>query len=184
MKPLIRGYKGKRPILSTQCFIAETAAVIGDVEIQDEASIWYGVTLRGDCNAIKIGRRANIQDGTVVHVDFPDNRSCIIGEGVTIGHGCIIHACDLNDYCFVGMGSTILDGAEIKTEGMLAAHSLLPPGKVIQSREIWAGVPAKLWREIKSNELELIYSTQNIYWETAQKFLEEMDPNYLKEWIA
>lgn len=182
MKPLIRAFRGKRPRLSGRCFIAETAAVIGDVQIAEEASVWYGVTLRADGNAIRIGKRANVQDGTVVHVDRPADRLTTIGEGATVGHASILHACALHDHSFVGMGSTVLDGAVIESEGMLAAHSLLPPGKIIRSREVWAGVPAKPWREIKPAELDLIYWTRDTYWETAEGFLEDMDTNYLQQW--
>ena len=182
MKPFFRPFKGKRPRVLGRCFVAETAAVLGDVEIHPEASVWYGVTLRGDGNMIRIGRRANVQDGTVVHVDKPANRLTTIGAGATVGHACIIHACAIQDNAFIGMGSTVLDGAVVKSHGMLAAHSLLPPGKIIQSGEVWAGVPAKPWREIKPAELEMIDYIRDTYWQNAQDFLGDMDPDYLVEW--
>ena len=182
MKPFFRPFKGKRPRVLGRCFVAETAAVLGDVEIHPEASVWYGVTLRGDGNMIRIGRRANVQDGTVVHVDKPANRLTTIGAGATVGHACIIHACAVHDNAFIGMGSTVLDGAVVKSHGMLAAHSLLPPGKIIQSGEVWAGVPAKPWREIKPAELEMIDYIRDTYWQNAQDFLGDMDPDYLVEW--
>ena len=121
MQPLIRSYKGKRPRFLGCCFIAENAAVLGDVQIAEEVSIWYSVTLRGDGNSIQIGKRANVQDNTVVHVDRPNHLSTSIGAGATIGHACIIHACEVQDHAFVGMGSTVLDGSIIESEGMLVS---------------------------------------------------------------
>jgi gamma-carbonic anhydrase len=184
MKPFIRSFKGKRPRILGRCFVAETAAVLGDVEIGAEASIWYGVTLRGDGNLIRIGERANVQDGTVIHVDTPEDRMTTIGNGATIGHACIIHACAIDDNAFIGMGSTILDGAVVESHAMLAAHSLLPPGKVIRSGEVWAGVPAKRWREIKPAELEMIDFIRDTYWQNAQDFIADMDPDYLSDWTV
>jgi carbonic anhydrase/acetyltransferase-like protein (isoleucine patch superfamily) len=177
MKPFIRSFKGKKPRILGRCFVAETAAVLGDVEIGAEASIWYGVTLRGDGNLIRIGERANVQDGTVVHVDTPADRMTTIGNGATIGHACIIHACAIHDNAFVGMGSTVLDGAVVESHGMLAAHSLLPYGKIVRSGEVWAGVPAKRWREIKPAELEMIDYIRDTYWRTTQDYLADMDPD-------
>ena len=182
MQPLIRPYRGKRPRILGRCFVAENAAVVGDVEISEEVSIWYSVTLRGDGNSIQIGKRANVQDNTVVHVDRPYHLSTSIGAGATIGHACIIHACAIHDHAFIGMGSTVLDGSVVESEGMLAAHSLLTPGKVIRSGEVWAGVPAKKWRELKPNELQMIYDIRDAYWEAAQDFLRDMDPTYLDDW--
>lgn len=171
MKPLIRPFKGKWPKVDPNCFIAETACVLGDVEIGPETGIWYGVVLRGDANYIRIGRRTNIQDGTIVHInstDFPT----IIGDDVTVGHAAVIHACTLQDRSFVGMGATVMDGAVVETEGMVAAGSLVPPGKVVKSGEVWSGVPAKYWRPIKPAEIANIDYTAEHYWELAQGFME------------
>ena len=184
MRPLIRPFKGNRPRIKGRCFIAENAAVLGNVEIAEEASIWYSVTLRADGNSIRIGKRANVQDNTVVHVDRPAHLRTTIGEGVTIGHACIIHACTIQDHAFVGMGSTVLDGAIIETHAMLAAHSLLPPGKILRSGEVWVGSPAKFWRGIKSAELKMIEEIRDTYWQMGQDFLADMDPRYLDEWLV
>jgi carbonic anhydrase/acetyltransferase-like protein (isoleucine patch superfamily) len=184
MHPLMRPFKGKRPRILGRCFVAENAALIGDVEIHPEASVWYGVTLRADGNAIRIGKRANVQDGTVVHVDKAEHLRTTIGDGVTIGHACIIHACAVHDNALIGMGSTVLDGSVVESNAMLAAHSVLAPGKVIKSGEVWGGVPAKPWREIKPAELEMIAYLRDSYWENAQAFLADMDPGYLAEWTV
>ncbi len=143
--------EGKSPRVHPTAFIAPTAAVIGNVEIDAETGIWFGCVIRGDTNFIRIGVRTNIQDGTIVHVDavtFPT----VIGDDVTVGHAAIIHACTLKDRAFVGMGSTVLDGAVIEEGGMLGAGGLLTPGKVIGRYELWTGAPAKLKRVMDEEE--------------------------------
>lgn len=143
-------FEGKWPKVHPSAFIAPTAVVIGDVEIGEGANIWYHCVLRGDTNFIRVGPRVNIQDGTIVHVNA-GRQSTIIGADVTIGHACIIHACTLKDRAFVGMGATVLDEAIIEEAGMLAAGSVLPPGKVIGRQEMWMGNPAKL-RKVMTDE--------------------------------
>jgi carbonic anhydrase/acetyltransferase-like protein (isoleucine patch superfamily) len=138
-------FEGKTPLVHPRAWVAPTAAVIGDVEIAEEASIWYHCVLRGDTNIIRIGARTNIQDGTIVHVNA-GRQSTIIGADVTVGHAAIIHACRLEDRAFVGMGATVLDDAVIEAGGVLAAGSVLPPGKRIGALELWMGNPAKLVR--------------------------------------
>jgi len=142
---------GTTPKIAADAWIAPTAAVIGDVEIGPQSSVWFHCVLRGDNNFIRIGARTNIQDLTLVHIatnSFPT----IIGDDVTVGHSCIIHACTLCDRAFVGMGGTVLDGAVIQEGGMLAAGALLAPNKVIGRNELWGGSPAKLWRVMSDEE--------------------------------
>lgn len=141
---------GVSPRVHPSAFIAPTAAVIGDVEIGPESGVWFGCVIRGDTNLIRIGARTNIQDGTIIHVD--DQSPTTIGDDVTVGHACIIHACTLRDGAFVGMGSTVLDLSVIEDEGMLGAGGLLTPGKVIGRRELWTGSPAKLRRVMDEAE--------------------------------
>ncbi|MCU0887825.1 MAG: gamma carbonic anhydrase family protein [Rubritepida sp.] len=138
-------FEGHWPTVHPGAWIAPTAAVIGTVEIGDGANIWYNCVLRGDTNVIRIGARTNIQDGTIVHVNG-GLQSTLIGADVTVGHAAIIHACRLADRAFVGMGATVLDDAEIAEAGVLAAGSVLPPGKRIGALELWMGNPAKLVR--------------------------------------
>lgn len=146
MTPIILPYKGMFPKIAPSVYIAPGAAVIGDVEIGEESSIWFNCTIRGDVHEIRIGARTNIQDGTVVHVTA-DRFGCYIGSDVLIGHGAIIHACTLEDKSFVGMGATVLDGAVVESGAMVAAGALVPPGKRVLAGEVWAGNPAKKMRD-------------------------------------
>ena len=144
-------FEGKRPVVHPTAFVAPTAAVIGDVEIGEGANVWYHCVLRGDTNFIRIGPRANIQDGTIVHVNA-GRQSTVIGADVTVGHAAIVHACTLMDRAFVGMGATVLDGAVIEEGGVLGAGSVLPPGKRIGRLELWIGNPAKLVRVLTEEQ--------------------------------
>jgi carbonic anhydrase/acetyltransferase-like protein (isoleucine patch superfamily) len=145
-------YRDQRPRLADDAFVAPGAVLIGDVEVGALASVWFGCVVRGDVCHVRIGARTNFQDGSIIHVSRA-GLATRIGVEVTVGHGCIVHACTLEDRAFVGMGSVILDGASIASEGMLGAGSLLPPGKRIGPRELWLGRPAKLVRMLRDEEL-------------------------------
>ncbi|MBF0168056.1 MAG: gamma carbonic anhydrase family protein [Alphaproteobacteria bacterium] len=153
MQGLIMPFKGRMPKLGQGVFIAPTAAVIGDVEIGDDSSLWFGVTVRADVHEVRIGSNTNIQDGSVVHVTG-GKFGTYIGSNVTIGHGAIIHACTLEDGAFVGMGAIILDGAVVEGGSMVAAGAVVTPGKRVKRGEMWAGSPAKLLRTISEDEIK------------------------------
>ncbi|EFH12697.1 gamma carbonic anhydrase family protein [Pseudoroseomonas cervicalis] len=161
-------FEGVLPKVASGVFIAPTAAVIGDVEIGEGASIWYHCVLRGDTNRIVVGPRSNVQDGTIVHV-ARGTLPALIGADVTIGHACIIHACTLKDGAFVGMGATVLDGAVIEEGGMLGAGGLLPPGKRIGPNELWLGAPARLARVMSVEERAQWDKTAEHYTELGQR---------------
>lgn len=163
-------FEGNAPHVAADAFVAPTAAVIGRVEIGPQSGVWFHCVLRGDTNFIRIGARSNIQDGTIIHVNA-GTLPTIIGNDVTVGHGCIIHACTLKDRAFVGMGATVLDGATIEEGGMLAAGGLLTPGKVIGKGEIWNGSPARLWRVMSDDDQRRFGSTAPHYVELAQRML-------------
>lgn len=171
MAGLILPYRGVMPTIADGVFVAPTATVIGDVEIGPECAIWFGVTIRGDMNVIRIGRRSNVQDGTVIHVDSI-KYGTLIGDDVTIGHGAIVHACTLEDGCFIGMGATVMDGAVIESKAMVAAGTLVPPGKRVKSGELWAGVPAKFMRPLNSGDLDYMARVPPIYAALAKEYLE------------
>lgn len=161
------------PKIAPDAFIAPSAAVIGDVTIGARSGIWFHCVLRGDTNFIRIGARTNIQDGTIIHVNagsFPT----VIGDDVTVGHGCIIHACTLHDGAFVGMGATVLDGAVIEPGGMLAAGALLTPNKRIGRNEMWQGSPARLTRVMDEAEQAKFAQTAIHYAELAARFIKDL----------
>lgn len=168
--PVILPYKGKYPKIAEDAFIAANAVIIGDVEIGSKASIWYGCVVRGDVHHIRIGEGTNIQDGTVIHVNRNDGPT-IIGKGVTVGHMALLHACILEDHCFVGMGSKVIDNAVVKTHGMVAAGALISPNKVVDSKQLWAGVPGKFFRELSQQEIDYIKISEDNYVKLASEHL-------------
>ncbi len=154
-QPLILPFQGIMPKIHPDAWIAPGAVVIGDVEIGAETSVWFGCVIRGDVNRIRIGERTNIQDNTTIHVTR-NTGPTQIGSGITIGHNAMLHACTLEDECFVGMSATVLDGAVVKNGGMLAAGSLLTARKEVPAGALWAGNPAKYFRDLKPQEAEFI----------------------------
>lgn len=161
-------FEGKRPVIHPTAWIAPTALVIGDVEIGEESSVWYHCVLRGDTNIMRIGARTNVQDGTIIHLNAGAEPT-LIGDDVTIGHACIIHACTLHDRAFVGMGATVLDRAVIEEGAMLGAGGLLTPGKRIGPNELWAGSPARLVRVMSAEERARFDRTAVHYVELAKR---------------
>ena len=163
----LRPFLDKHPSLGQRVYIDPACTVIGEVERGDDVSVWPGTVIRGDVNHIHIGARTNVQDGTVIHVshDSPYNKGgypTLVGEGVTIGHGCIIHACSIGDYCLIGMGACILDGAVIEANAFIAAGAVIGPGKRVRSGELWAGNPARLMRQLSEKDIEgLRYSADH-----------------------
>lgn len=149
---MILPFEGHSPAIAATAFVASGAQVIGDVVLGDEASVWYNCVLRGDVNGIRVGARTNIQDGSVIHVTTRLHET-IIGADCLIGHLAMIHGCCLHDRSFVGLGSIVMDGCEIESEGMLAAGAMLTPGKRIGTGEMWAGRPARLVRMLRPDEI-------------------------------
>lgn len=150
-------FQGHAPRIDDSAFIAPGTRLIGDIEIGAQSSIWYNCVLRGDVNSIRVGARTNIQDGTVIHVDSPKAGSAglptIIGDDVLIGHLVMLHGSVLHDRAFVGLGSIVMDGCTIESDGMLAAGAMLTPGKVIRAGELWMGRPAKKLRDMSPDEI-------------------------------
>lgn len=152
MSGLILPHKGVLPAIDPTAFIAQTATVIGDVRIGPETGIWYGCVVRGDVNEIRIGARTNIQDGTVIHV-AAKGQGTYIGDGITVGHMALLHACTLEDNCFIGMKACVMDGATVESGAMVAAGALVTPGKRVKSGQLWAGSPARPIRELTEQDL-------------------------------
>jgi gamma-carbonic anhydrase len=167
--PRILPYRGILPKIHPTAFIAPGAVVIGDVEIGAHSNIWFGCVVRGDVNTIRIGERTNIQDGTVVHVTRGTGPT-FIGSDITIGHQALIHACTLEDGCFIGMGATLLDGAVVESRGMIAASALLTPGKRIPSGQLWAGNPAKYMRDLGEKDFAFFADNAVHYVKLGQEY--------------
>ena len=161
MTPYIKAYHGIMPNIHDSAFVAPGVVVTGNVAIGAESSIWFGCIIRGDVHSVTIGARTNIQDGTVIHVTRGDGPTRI-GSGVTIGHRALLHACTLEDDCFIGMGAILLDNVIVESGAMVAAGAMVPPGKRVKKGEIWAGNPAKLFRSLSQKESDFIpVSAQN-----------------------
>jgi len=169
---LILPYKGMRPTIASDTFVAQNAVVVGDVVVGAQSSIWYGCVLRGDVNKIRIGDRTNIQDGTIVHVTR-ETFACEIGSNVTVGHAAILHGCRLQDDCFIGMGATVMDGAIVESGAMVAAGALVTPGKIVKKGELWAGSPAKFMRPVTEEECANFHASAKHYAELAWAYIVE-----------
>lgn len=179
--PALRPFLDKTPTLGERVYIDEACTIIGDVQIGDDASVWPGTVIRGDVNHVRIGARTNVQDGTIIHVshDSPYNKGgypTLIGEGVTVGHGCIIHACTIGDYCLIGMGACILDGATVKKYGFLGAGAVLGPGKVVGEAELWLGNPARFARVLTEKEIESLHYSAGHYVKLKDRYLQPTSP--------
>ena len=173
VKGAVLPFKGARPVLAERVFVAPGAHVIGDVEIGPGASIWYGCVLRGDVNEIRIGRRVNIQDGTVMHV-ATHGQGCYVGDDSSIGHMALLHACTLQDRAFVGMKAVVMDGATVESDAMVAAGALVTPGKVVRSGELWAGWPAKKMRDLTEDDRKMMDWTATHYADLAREHGESL----------
>jgi len=149
---------GKTPQIDDSAFIAPGCRIIGDVRIGPEASIWYNCVIRAEVNYVEIGARSNVQDGSVVHCDGPmpgrpEGFPAIIGEDVLIGHNSMVHGCVLKDRAFIGLSATIMNGAVIEGDAMLAAGAMLTQGKTVPSGQLWAGSPARFVRDLAEKEI-------------------------------
>ncbi len=165
-------FAGRSPQVAPGAFIAPGARIIGDVTIGADSSIWYNCVLRGDVEALRIGARTNIQDGSVVHVSggaAGARHPTVIGDDVLIGHLAMVHGCIIEDRGFVGLGAIVMDGCVIASDGMLAAGAMLTPGKRIAARELWAGRPARLLRMLSDEDLARNQAGVAHYVELARK---------------
>lgn len=164
--PLIVTIAGMTPVVDPSAFVAPTAAVLGNAEIDARASIFHGASVRADSAAIRIGRETNVQDNAVLHAD-PD-APCTVGDRVTIGHGAVVHGCIIEDDCLIGMNATVLNHAVVGTGSLVAAGSVVLQGMHIPPRSLVAGVPAKVRRTISDEEVESIRQSAATYIRLAE----------------
>jgi gamma-carbonic anhydrase len=167
---IIRSYDGREPRFGQRVFVAENAAVIGDVELGDDVSIWYATTIRGDVNGIRIGARTNVQDNCTIHVTHND-WATVIGEDVTIGHGAIVHGCTVHRGALIGMGSRVLDGAVIGENALVGAGALVSEGMQVPPRTLVLGVPARVKRPLTDEEVAHLERSWKHYVEYKDKYL-------------
>lgn len=162
---MIMEFKGIKPSIAKNVFIAPSADIIGEVSVGEGSSIWFGCVIRGDVNSISIGKNTNIQDLSMVHVthykldDKSDGFETIIGDNVTVGHRVMLHGCTIEDACLIGMSATILDGAVIGRESIVGASSLVTKNKVFPPRSLIMGNPAKVVRELTEEEVASLYKS-------------------------
>jgi carbonic anhydrase/acetyltransferase-like protein (isoleucine patch superfamily) len=149
---LIKSYGGKTPLLGERVYLAETAAVIGDVVLGDDVSVWYNAVIRGDCNAIHIGPRSNIQDNCAIHVT--EERPTTLEEEVTLGHGVIVHGATVRRGALIGIHATVLDGADIGESAFIGAGALVTPRTMVPPRTLWLGSPACQIKVLSDSEVE------------------------------
>jgi carbonic anhydrase/acetyltransferase-like protein (isoleucine patch superfamily) len=159
---MILSYNNLSPKFAQGVFIAPNATIIGDVEIGEDASVWFNTVVRGDVNFIRIGAKTNIQDLCVCHVTI-NKWPLIIGEGVTVGHSVVVHGCVIKDYCLIGMGSRILDGAQVGPYALVAAGSVVRQGFVVPEYSLVAGVPAVVKRRLTDQEIENLTASAQRY---------------------
>ncbi|MBE5906657.1 MAG: gamma carbonic anhydrase family protein [Lachnospiraceae bacterium] len=155
--------------ISENVFIADGAKIIGDVTINEDASVWFNAVIRGDEHPITIGKRSNIQDNAVVHVGA--GYSCHIGDDVSIGHGAIVHGCEIGDGTLIGMGATILNGAKIGKYCIVGANALITEGKVIPDYSVVMGVPGKIVRQMTEADIEGRHKNVEVYVKAAKEYL-------------
>ena len=158
---MIITFKGKRPVLDPTVFVAPGAKIIGDVFIGAESTVWFNTVLRGDEGPITIGDRCSIQDNSTIHLY--EDAPVVIEDEVTVGHNVILHGCKVGKRSIIGMGSTILDHAEIGEECIIGANTLIPPGKIIPPRSLVVGSPGKVVRELNDKDFEIIQLSIDSY---------------------
>lgn len=166
VRGVVRPFRGVHPTLGAGAFVADTASVIGDVVLGEQASVWYGAVLRGDVAPIRIGRRSNVQDGSVVHATT-DLSTTVLGDDVTVGHRVVLHGCTIEDRVLVGMGSIVLDLAVIEHDVIVGAGSLVPPNARLESGWLYLGSPVKKVRPLRDTHHAMILAGWQSYVELA-----------------
>ncbi|QOY62848.1 gamma carbonic anhydrase family protein [Lysobacter sp. H21R4] len=173
----IRPFLEHTPRLGARVYVDPAATVIGNVVLEDDVSIWPGCVVRGDVNSIHIGARTNIQDGAIIHVTHegpftrPGGFPTVIANDVTVGHSAVIHACRLEEFCLVGMGAVVLDGATVSRFGFVGAGAVVAPGKTVGEGELWLGSPARFVRKLSERELEQLRHSAQHYVQLKDAYL-------------
>jgi carbonic anhydrase/acetyltransferase-like protein (isoleucine patch superfamily) len=160
-------FEGKEPVISPTAWVAPTATLVGDVRVEDEASIWYGAVLRADFGTIIVRRGANVQDGSVLHGGIDPVTE--VGDGATVGHLCVVHGAVLGAEALIGNGATVLDGAFIGSRALVAAGATVPPGMLVPAGMIAVGTPARVIREVSGAAKEWVDTNPQVYRDLARR---------------
>ncbi len=166
---MIQPYRGVAPTIHPSVFIADSADVIGDVELGEESSVWFNTVVRGDVNVIRIGRGSNLQDGAVIHVNRR-GMPTILEERVTVGHAARLHGCHIKSDCLIGIGAIVLDGAVLEEECLVAAGALVAPGTKAPRGSVLMGAPARVKRQVTDADLDLIRRSAQNYVALAAEY--------------
>lgn len=167
---MISPFKNDHPTIAPTAFIADDAVIIGDVEIGEDVSVWFGSVVRGDVNFIRIGARTNIQDGTIVHVSSKTH-STVLDEQITVGHRVTLHGCYVESGCLIGIGAILLDGVRVGRNSLVAAGSLLTPGTQIPPNSVVMGSPARVKRQVTEEELAYLDKSWRNYIELKEHYM-------------
>jgi len=170
---MIYKFKDKAPDINKAAFVADSADIIGEVTLGEDSTIWFNTVLRGDIAPIVIGKRTNIQEGSVLHVE--DNTPCIVGDNVTVGHGAIIHATKIGSRSLIGMGAIILSNSEIGEDSVVGAGALVTEGKIFPPRSLIVGVPARKIREITDSDMERLKKGVEEYINLGKELAKKQD---------
>ncbi len=168
---MLLSYLDKHPHADPSAFVEESARLIGEVSVGPESSIWFNTVLRGDIHFIRIGCRSNIQDGSVLHVTRGLHPT-IVGDDVTVGHNVTLHGCRIGNCCLIGMGAVVMDGAEIGEESIVAAGSVVSPGTIVPPRSMVVGLPARIKRSIKEEEIARLKESAANYVEYMRTYMQ------------
>jgi carbonic anhydrase/acetyltransferase-like protein (isoleucine patch superfamily) len=163
----------RTPKKGNNVFVADNAKVIGDVILEDESSVWFGVTLRGDNDTITIGKQTNVQDGSVLHTD--PGIKLTLGQGVTVGHQAMLHGCDIGDYSLIGIQAVVLNGAKIGKHCIIGANALVPENMVIPDGSLVVGSPAVIKRELNDMQKKMLEGSAAHYVHNAKRYLEQLE---------
>jgi carbonic anhydrase/acetyltransferase-like protein (isoleucine patch superfamily) len=168
---MILAYSGRSPRVAASAFIAPSADIIGEVEISENASVWFQSVLRGDIEPIRVGANSNIQDGSVLHT--VEGAPTIVGEWVTIGHRAVIHGCTIEDHCLIGMGAVILSGARVGEGSIIAAGAVVAEGTIVPPRSLYMGIPARFRRELHDADRAFIDAHAEHYLHYKETYLRQ-----------
>jgi carbonic anhydrase/acetyltransferase-like protein (isoleucine patch superfamily) len=177
----LRSYQEHEPIIGERVYLDPSAVIVGNVTLGDDSSVWPMVAARGDVNSISIGKRTNIQDGTVLHVtrkspSNPEGHPLIIGDDVTVGHHCMLHGCQLGNRILVGMSAVIMDDVIVEDDVIIGAGSLVPPGKRLESGYLYVGSPIEKKRKLNTGESAFLSQSAQNYVDLKDDYLLQVSP--------